>query len=90
MPERLKHHHEICELLGVQPVASPGRQQVLAAREQACGVRFPEAVRDWFLVEDAECLFHENTNEDHLTRLAELGNPAETAQGYLCVATGRE
>src|SRR5262245_30494683 len=60
---------------------------IIEERERACGVRFPASVREWFAIESAEKLFYENTNQDHLEKLSDLGNPKEIAQGYLRVAT---
>jgi len=73
-------------MLGVSPIRSPARERAIAERERLCGVKFPAAVVEWFALADAERLFHENSNEDDLVTLAELGDPEETRQGYLRVA----
>ncbi len=87
MATRLKYHQPILDLLGFEPVLPFERLAAIEERERVCGTRFPASVREWFAVQDAEALFHDNTNDDHLEKLAELGNPAETHQGYLRVAT---
>jgi hypothetical protein len=87
MAARLKYHQPILDLLGVEPVLPFERVAAIEERERVCGTRFPASVREWFSVLNAEALFHDNTNDDHLQQLAELGDPAETRQGYLRVAT---
>lgn len=82
-----KFHQPILDFLGLHFNSSPQRLSMIEAREAACGTRFPASVREWFSIESAETLFHENTNEDYLEELTELGNPSEVAQGYLKVAT---
>ena len=63
------------------------RVAIIEERERACGVRFPASVREWFAIESAESLFYRKTNQDHLEELARLGDPRDTAQGCLKVAT---
>jgi len=84
---RLKYHQQILNLLGVHLDMPPSRAAIIEQRELACGVRFPASVREWFAIEAAENVFYQETNQDHLQGLADLGNPKETAQGYLKVAT---
>src|SRR5262245_35078012 len=67
--------------------APPRRLAIIEQREAACATRFPASVREWFSIESAEALFYENTNQDNLQELTELGDPQEAAQGYLKVAT---
>lgn len=83
----LKYHQAALSMVGAKVELSTRRIAVIEEREAACGARFPESVREWFCVDSAESLFHENTNEDHLQELAKLGDPREAAQGYLQVAT---
>jgi hypothetical protein len=83
----LRHHAEILRLLQIEPRPSAQARATLERREAACGVRFPEAVREWFSLEGAGEIFSSNTNQDCLTPVEELGKPAEVAQGYLHVAT---
>jgi len=73
-------------MLGAEPRLSPERQRLIAERERACEVAFPPSVVEWFALEDADALFHDNSNEDRLAPLESLGEPAETRQGYLRVA----
>jgi hypothetical protein len=87
MNARLMYHQPILDLLGVPPVMPLDRAAAIEMRERVCGIRFPASVREWFAVEDADGLFHVNTNDDHLEKLKEFGDPAETRQGYLRVAT---
>lgn len=82
MPE---YHHAIFDLLGAAPASSPERLAQIEARERLCGVRFPASVRDFYAVNEAETLFGEAT-ADALVALEELGDPANTAQGWLRVA----
>lgn len=90
----LVYHQATFQLLGIEPVISPARLAVIAERERICGVRFPEAVKEWMSIEGVETLFHENTNNDYLPSVGgeieynnwKLGEPADTKQGYLCVA----
>ena len=83
---QLKYHQQILNLLGMRLDMVASRVAIIEEREKACGVRFPASVREWFAIESAESLFYENTNQ-HLEELANLGDPEETAQGYLKVAT---
>jgi hypothetical protein len=87
MRSRLKYHQPVLDLLGIEPALPVDRAALIEERERLCGVRFPASVREWFTVQDAEALFHDNTNDDHLEKLVELGAAAETSQGYLRVAT---
>ena len=80
-----RYHRAALEMLGVPARRSPERARLIAEREQLCGVTFPPAVVEWFALEDSHRLFHDNSNEDRLEALEELGDPAETRQGYLCV-----
>ncbi len=87
MPQQIKYHSAIFSLLEVEPEVSAQRLELLAARESHCGIKFPASIREWFSIADAESLFHERTNEDHLQELKELGDPHENSQGYMRVAT---
>lgn len=87
MAARFKYHQPILDLLGVETAMPFDRVAAIEERERVCGMRFPASVREWFAVQDAEALFHDNTNNDHLEKLQKLGDPAETRQGYLRVAT---
>jgi hypothetical protein len=82
----IRHHGPALEMLGVTPERSPARERLIARRERACGVAFPAAVVEWFGLDDAHRLFEDNSNQDRLEELDELGDPAETRQGYLRVA----
>lgn len=86
MTAQLKYHQPILDLLEIEPVIPVDRIAAIEARERICGAQYPASVREWFALENAEALFHDNTNDDHLIELAELGDPAETKQGYLHVA----
>jgi len=88
MPTRiLKYHQPILDLLGVNATVSGERLAAIKERESVCGVCFPASVNEWFAIEKAERLFYDNTNQDDLTGLRELGVPSETAQGYVRIAT---
>jgi hypothetical protein len=82
----MKYHAAILDLVGA--MASPSSQRLAAfkGREKACGVHFPASVREWFVLNDADSLFEEFTSPDFLVPIGELGNPSETAQGYLRIA----
>jgi hypothetical protein len=84
---QLKYHQQILNLLGIELDMLASRVAIIDERERACGVRFPASVREWFALESAESLFYRKTNQDHLEELASLGDPRDTAQGYLKVAT---
>jgi hypothetical protein len=83
----LKYHQAILDMLGLETNLATDRLASIEERERACRARFPASVREWFAVREADSLFHDNTNQDHLEKLDELGNQAEAAQGYLRVAT---
>lgn len=83
----LKYHQSVLDLLGIHLDLPARRLAIMEEREKACGQHFPASVREWFSIGAAETLFNENTNDDHLVELTELGDPAEVAQGYLRVAT---
>jgi hypothetical protein len=88
MPARLlEYHQSIFDLLGVTGVVSEDRLAIIWERESQCGTVFPASVREWFAIEGAESIFYDNSNQDHLTKLQDLGVPVETSQGYLRVAT---
>jgi hypothetical protein len=80
------YHQPTIDLLGMDLETPSSRLAVIAERERACGARFPASVREWFSIEAAEAVFHENTNQDHLEELDKLGKPEEATQGYLRVA----
>src|SRR4051795_2604132 len=82
----LAQHAAALEMLGSQAVRSPRRERLIAERERACGVAFPASVVASFALDGAEQLFHDNSNEDDLVALEELGDPEETRHGYLQVA----
>ncbi len=79
MQSALKYDQAIFDLLDIEAVLSTAQLATLEKREQVVGVQFRASVREWFGIADAERLFFDNTNSDHLTKLAELGVPAETA-----------
>ena len=62
----LQYHSAICEILGITPVVSPQRLDVLAEREHFCCIEWPAAVIEWFAIAAAEIWFHRHTNHDHL------------------------
>lgn len=80
-----QYHHAILDLLGAAPASFPERLAQIEARERLCGVRFPASVRDFYAMNEADTLFGEAT-ADALVALEELGDPADTAQGWLRVA----
>ncbi len=91
----LRFHRRVFEKLGEEPAPSEENAQIVAQREKELGVKFPASVREWFSLEGVFELFRANTNEDELVtnehladgqRLAMLGDPDETARGYLRVA----
>ncbi len=86
MANGLKYHQAILDLLGIAAVPVPERLAALDERERNSGIGFPAAVREWFALEGVEELFERNSDES-LTPLVELGNPADTRQGYLRVGT---
>jgi hypothetical protein len=83
----LLFHQSTFDLLGIEPHVSEQRLAMIAEREQICGISFPKSIREWYSIEGVEALFSENTNEDDLTDLNELGDLSDVQQGYLCVAT---
>src|SRR6266568_5157836 len=87
MARSLEYHQAILDLLNISVVPSLDRLATIEERERLCRARLPASVRERFAIETAESLFYENSNQDELTKLAELGVPAEAAQGYLRVAT---
>ncbi len=86
-PLELRFHRRLFASLGVEPVLSTPAEKQLAAREAACGVRFPASVRELFTIKGVHALFRENTNHDELVPLSELGVPAELRAGFLRIAT---
>src|SRR4051794_10022023 len=85
-PGSIDYHHTTLEMLGVSAERSPERERLIAGRERDCDAAFPAAVVEWFALQDAHELFHDNSNQDRLEALEELGDPRETRQGYLRVA----
>jgi hypothetical protein len=82
-PITLRYHQAVFDLLGIPPVLSPSAIRLLEQRERACGTTFPPSIREWYSLEGAVDLLARYSNDDHPTPLAELGDPAEVAQGYL-------
>lgn len=82
----LKYHRKIYEELNIPTEISVKRLSLIEQREKICKVKFPESVKEFFSIENAENLFHDHTNEDNLVPVEELGDPQETSQGYLKVA----
>src|SRR4051794_3196122 len=85
-PGSIDYHHTTLEMLGVSAERSPERERLIAGRERDCDAAFPAAVVEWFALQDAHELFHDNSNQDRLEAIEELGDPRETRQGYLEVA----
>lgn len=86
MYQRLTYHQAILDLLGIPPVVLSERQATIQQREMLCHASFPPAVKEWFSLDGAEFLFHDNTNHNHLTPVEQLGEPEHTVEGHLCVA----
>ncbi len=82
----LRFHAAIAELLGIVPVPAPERMAALEQRETVCKTRFPASVREWLSLPGVESIFHDRSNDDHLEPVDALGDPGETAQGWLRVA----
>ncbi len=87
MASQLTYHRSVLDLLGISPVLSVDRVATLDERERVCQTKFPASVREWFAVQNAEAVFRDHSNDDLLETLDKLGNPDDTRQGYLRVAT---
>jgi hypothetical protein len=83
----LAFHQSTFDFLGIDPHISDRRLALIVERERVCGISFPLSVREWYSIDRVESLFYENSNEDDLTNLNELGDLSDIRQGYLCVAT---
>lgn len=81
-----QYHRAIFDLLGVVPAPSRRLLAALKARERECGVRFPASVRAFYADAHADTLLEETTGQ-RLIYWDALGEPEETAQGWLQVAT---
>ena len=73
----LQFHSATFELVGKKPKRSRRALELLKKRERQCGVRFPAAVREWYLVSgpalglDIGC----GKTTDEMVPLRELGEP---------------
>lgn len=92
---KLRYHQRLFAELGATPTVSKRNEQLLREREEALGIRFPQAVFELFSIEGIAEMFREHSNSDELVtndefdewkKLAQLGIPAEIQQGYLRVA----
>lgn len=83
----LQFHQSTFDCLGLKPLVSKQREEIIDNRERICGQRFPKSIREWYSIEDAESLFCDHSNADELTHGNQLGEPADLRQGYLRVAT---
>lgn len=82
----LKYHQKVFDKLNIEPILSPERMELIEKRENICKVKFPASIKEWFSIQHAEKIFHDNSNSDNLVPLEKLGNPDEASQGYLQVA----
>ncbi len=92
---KLRYHRALFEALQETPVVSRRQEELLREREQALGIRLPEAVFELLSLDGIAELFREHSNADELItndefdawrKLEQLGIPAEVQQGYLRVA----
>lgn len=67
------YHEKALGLLPERPTTSNERAELLRKREAEVGITLPDAVRDWYVLDDAEGLLHRYSNSDYLVPLAELG-----------------
>lgn len=68
------YHAHACVPAGVPARVSADRLDVLARRQRQLGVRFPEAVVEWYAI-DGAVEFQASHSDDHVMSLAEMGLP---------------
>jgi len=86
----LRYHTAIFELLGKEPRLSEESLRRIERREQACGVRFPASVREWYSLEGAEGLLRENVANAEPVALDQVGSPEDVRWGWLYVTNERD
>ncbi len=90
----IQYHTALVDLLQLNKLNLNQYEAILKEREAACGVRFPNAVRELFLMEGISQKFREFTEDDlvsnnitdEVAKLQALGDPEECQQGYLRIA----
>ena len=76
MSQTARHYHEkTLQMLSPRPVYSLTNAAILEERKRICRVGFPEALRQWYSLENATALLRQHSNDDHPVPLQELGEP---------------
>jgi hypothetical protein len=71
----IKYHRDAVALLSEPPKFSVRAEELLAQRERELGIIFPEAVREWYSLENAVNLLRQHSNDDQPVALNRLGEP---------------
>ena len=69
------YHRETVESLVERPAVSATAVQALDQRERTLGIRFPDAVREWYSLEGAVDLLRQHSNADNPLPIDKLGEP---------------
>lgn len=75
------YHEAALKFISPKPVISEASTKVLADRERALGICFPESIRAWYSLDGAVEILKRCSNEDHPVSLEKLGEPAERWYG---------
>jgi hypothetical protein len=69
----LKYHAKAATMLPSIPSVSSRNQELLRQRESALGIRFPEAVFEWYSLEGSVEMLRLYSNSDHPVEISKLG-----------------
>ncbi len=74
-PLSIKYNRDAIPLLPTPPQFSDRAVEGLGRRERELGIRFPDAVREWYSLEGAVDLLRQFSNTDHPVPIEKLGEP---------------
>jgi hypothetical protein len=74
-PTTPNYHRDATALLPTSPRFSGTAAEVLDRRERELGIQFPDAIREWYLLEGAVDLLRQHSNADKPLPIDRLGEP---------------
>ena len=77
----LRFHQASVALLPTLPTTSSASARTIAERERLLAIRFPESLREWYVMDRSVELLGEYSNDDWPVPLGQLGSPVEDWYG---------